>query len=163
MADAEKKTLEKCRKLFEALRETQAKSYAITEELGALLNGAEGIGDKLKRLESFFSSLWVERYSGKGYVWAYVKDRPQLKRLIAHMDEADITDRMSNYIRDNDAYIVKARHSFGLFVSQINRYASAGQATTQDFDLEAPSDCRHVPLCKSEQQHTRRNAQELRS
>lgn len=162
MADADKKVIEKCRKLFEALRENQARGYAIAEEMGALLNGAEGIGDKLKRLEGSFSTLWQGRY-GSAYVWAYVKDRPQMKRLIAHMDEADIEGRMCNYIRDADAYLVKARHSFGLFVSQINRYASAGQATTQDFDLEAPSDCKHAPICRSEQEHTRRRAEELRS
>lgn len=157
----EKKQLEKARKLYDALRENQAKGYALLDELGAVLAGDVSIGDKLKLIEVHFAALWEGRYSGK-YLWAYVKDKPQAKRLLASMAVEEIQSRMNAYIRDDDQYLTRARHPFGLFVSQVNRYAGVGQATTQDFDLEAPADCGHTPRCKSDQEHTRRRAEDLR-
>lgn len=164
MAEPEKKIIDKCKRLYETLRETQAKSYAIVDELGALLHGGAGIGEKLKRCEAAWERAWESRYPNGRYVWMFTKDRPQMKRLLGSLDEADLEQRMIAYVRDDDPYLVRARHSFGLFVSQVNRYATAGHASTQDDLLfEPPADCRHTPRCKSEQDHTRQRAADLRA
>lgn len=161
MADAEKAIIAKAVRLLEALRENQAKTYAITEELIEVLAGRVGIGDKLKQLEKTFSALWEARY-GSPYVWQYVKDRPQLKRLLTKLELAGIERRMANYIRDDDQFLVKARHGFGLFVSQVNRYADAGGETDLQLEVEAPLDCKHTPRCGTDQEHTRRRMSDLR-
>lgn len=163
MADVEKKILEKLRRLYEALRENEAKSYAIVEEMGALLNGADGIGDKLKQLEAKFNTLWSARYGidSHGYIWNYVRDRPQMKRLLKTLTVDDIGRRMENYMRDDDKYLTAARHTFGLFVSQVNRYADYQDIGASH--LEAPADCKHSPRCASEQAHTKKRTAEMRS
>src|SRR3990167_4495359 len=75
----------KLQKLVVELRETQAKTYALVEEIDALLGGAAGIGAQLKAAYLAFDAVWGGRYApgqtGR-YVWAYTKDAPQMKRLI---------------------------------------------------------------------------------
>lgn len=161
MADPEKAILKKCEKLLERLRELQAQTYAITEELLEVTGGRVTISDKLKQLEATFSTLWQARY-GSPYVWHYVKDRPQLKRLLSKLELQAIATRMGNYMRCDDPFLVKARHGFGLFVNQINRYADDREYGL-DLALEAPVvDCRHVPECKSDQEHTRKRMADMR-
>lgn len=156
MADNEKARLVK---LLEALREHQAKTYAITEELLELANGGQGVGDKLKQLEATFELLWSARYPGGRYLWAYVKDRPLEKQLLAAMPLAEIERRAGDYIRDDDPYLVKQRHPFALFRSQVNRYATVGDM----LELGLPAiDCKHAPRCASDQEHTRKRMSELR-
>jgi hypothetical protein len=161
MADADKKTLEKLRKLHTALRDLQVKADDITEEIGKLLNGEEGIGEKLKGLERDLSEIWAARY-GSAYVWQYVRDRPAMKRLLKNLHDDQIVGRWATYLKDNDPFYVKSRHGFGLFASQVNRFTSPD--TPQELELlEAPADCKHIPRCLSDQDHTRRRAQENRS
>lgn len=160
MADPEKAILKKCEKLLERLRELQAQTYAITEELLEVTGGRVTISDKLKQLEATFSTAWQARY-GSPYVWQYVKDRPQLKRLLGKLELSAIALRMGAYLRDADPFLLKARHGFGLFVSQINRYA---EDLAADLQLEAPAtDCRHTPPCHSDQEHTRKRSADLRA
>lgn len=161
MADPEKAILKKCEKLLERLRELQAQTYAITEELLEVTGGRVTISDKLKQLEAMFSTCWQARY-GSPYVWQYVKDRPQLKRLLGKLELTAIEQRMVNYLRDDDPFLGRARHGFGLFVSQINRYAPENGGDV-DLQLEAPVvDCRHTPTCSSDQEHTRKRMADMR-
>jgi hypothetical protein len=162
MADAEKKTLEKLKRLYDTLRELQAKSSDVTEEIGRLLNGEAGIGDGLKGLEQALSATWAARHKTP-YIWQYVKDRPNLKRLWKLLGgPAPITARWLNYVRDDDPYLVKARHPFALFVANVNRYADSGESSELEL-VEAPADCRHTPPCHSDQEHTRKRSAELRA
>lgn len=162
MADAEKKTLDKLRKLHTALRDLQVKADDITDEIGKLLNGEVGIGDKLKGLERDLSEIWAARY-GSAYIWQYVRDRPAMKRLLKTLHEDQILGRWATYLKANDDFYVKARHGFGLFASQVNRFAPLEGEGVELELVEAPADCKHFPRCLSDQDHTRRRSQEIRS
>lgn len=148
--------------LYQALRETQAKEFEITEEIGRVLAGDPGIGDKLKDVEAHFATLWRERYKG-AYVWAYVKDRPQMKRLIRELGSVDeLKARIASYFVNGDPFYAQARHSFALFVSTVNKHAGLSFAELE-LDVDAPADCRHSPRCKTDQEHTRKRSAELRA
>ena len=163
MADTDKQTLRKIEKLLDLLRELRQKESEIVEEVGRLAGGEEGIGVKLKRLERWFDAVWTERYAPgspkAAYVWQYAKDVPLLKRLLRSLDVDTIEARMSAYLRDDDPFYRKQRHPFGLFSSNVNRYADA--AAHSDLTLEPPADCKHTPACRSDQEHTRRRANEM--
>ena len=162
MADPDKKTLEKLKRLYEALRELQAKTYELTEEFGRLLNGEAGIGAVLRELEEALSAIWEARHKTP-YVWQYQRDRPNLKRLLKLLGGPEpIKARWLNYVRDDDAYLVKARHPFALFVANVNRYADAGAPTELELDA-LPADCAHRPPCATDQEHTRRRSAEMRA
>lgn len=168
MAEAGKgATVAKAVKLLELAYQKFSEGDELLAEARALLEGQPGIGDKLKAVERAFDAAWCARYApgqhGR-YVWQYVKDRPQMKRLLKSLTVEQLEERMLNYIRDEDAFYIKARHSFGLFVSSINRWASEGDAPAE-MQLEPgarPFACVHVPACKSDAEHTARRNRELR-
>lgn len=168
MAEAQKgATVAKAVKLLELAYQKFTEGDELLAEARALLEGQPGIGEKLKALERAFDAAWCARYapgqSGR-YVWQYVKDRPQMKRLLKSLSVEALEERMLNYIRDEDAFYLKARHSFGLFVSSINRWAPAGDAP--DLELQDPGarpyGCVHRPACQSDAAHTARLNRELR-
>lgn len=152
MADTDKALREKLTKLVTALREHQAKCYEISEEMNHLLDGGVGIGELLKRLEKAFSTVWCARYQGGtgAYIWTYAKDRPQMKRLIAKLEVEEIERRMARYLANEDAFFLKFRHSFGMFVSTINQHAAPAEAR------ELVPDCFHIPPCRDDVEHTKR-------
>lgn len=128
MADeAKAATLKKLGMLQAKLLELTDQQHAIIDEMGNLLAGGPGIGAILKQVEGHFSTCWRVRY-GADYVFNFQKDVPQLKRLIRNLGVEELERRMLNYCRNADSYLMKARHSFGLFVSGINQYADVAQA-----------------------------------
>ena len=155
-------------KLLEAAQELHGKQGEIIAEIDALLGGKASIGMKLKAAEQAFDRAWCARYAPgreKVYVWHYAKDRPHLKRLLKAMTVEDLAQRAARYIASEDGFLKKNRHTFGLFVSQINQFAGPG-TEPQGLDLE-PEDsgftCEHTPRCRDDAEHTRRRSQELRS
>lgn len=157
MAEIDKKKLER---LVAELRDLQAKTYAITEEIQTVLGGGVGIAEKLKQLEQTFSTLWRARY-GSSYIWNYGKDRAQSKRLLGTLATIDIEKRMVVYLKDTDDFYVRSRHPFGLFVSSVNRHAEVN-ADAGELTLEAPPDCKHRPPCGTDQEHTRRRMEDMK-
>lgn len=167
----DKKLLEKFRKLHEAQKAATAdyreKMDAIAREIDTLLGGGEGVGAVLKRLETFYSDAWRVRYDNP-YTWNYVVDRAQWKRLLKTLSVDEIEKRVLNYLRSSDEFYKKARHSFGIFVRSINQLAAEAKDTP---DLELQPDgwgpClregKHTPVCKSDQEHTRRRTTEMRA
>lgn len=153
------KRLDRASKLLDKLRELQAQTYEVTEELRKILGGQDALGDVLKRLEASFSAEWSRRYQTP-YAWTYIKDRPHWKRLLKITSEADILARVCAYFHDEDPYISRAKHPFGLFVSRFNTLVPAAPLT-----LDAPvvADCRHVPPCASDQLHTQRRTADMRA
>lgn len=152
-------------KLVQQLREVQAKEYAITEEIQRILGGGARQADLLKAAERTFDTLWGARYAGGAtgrYVWAYMKDRPQMVRLIKMLGLEEVEARMRRYLASHDPFFAKGRHSFGLFVSTINQHAREA-APADDFELDAGTvvDCHHQPVCTSDAEHTRRRREEL--
>ena len=138
----------KLQKLVVELRETQAKTYALVEEIDALLGGAAGIGAQLKDAYRQFDAVWGVRYAqGQDghYVWAYTKDAPQMKRLIKGLGLDEVRTRMARYLTSDDPFYLKARHPFALFVASINSHASAARENIE-----------------SDAEHTRRRMEEMR-
>jgi hypothetical protein len=159
MADADKATIEKLKKLYEALRENEAKSYELLEEIGRVLGGEPGIGALLKEAEAAFAAAWSTRYPGR-YIWRYTQDRPNIKRLLKALGLEEFSARAKHYIADPDPYYLKARHSFALFVASINSHAVIG---ADALELTPASDCKHTPRCQSQAVCTRRSAADLRA
>lgn len=162
----EKQTLEYVGKLVGRLREIQAQTFEVTEEIERVLGGQQRLGDILKDLEHAFDSAWCARYApGRtgAYVWAYVKDRPQMKRLVRMLGVDELKARFIRYMRNDDPFYVKARHPFGSLVSSVNTHAAQGEAA-EGFDLadQPPAGCKHSPPCRNDVEHTRRRQQDLR-
>lgn len=128
-------------------RDLQEKLAALTQEMDDILGGKASIGAKLKDLEARWQTTWASRYVSQ-YVFDYVKDRAQLKRLLRSFSVEDLGERMVRYVSDNDAFYVRARHPFRLFVSTVNRWAPE-PSDGGDREL-APVDCRHTPRCQTE-------------
>lgn len=163
MADGEKQLKVKVTKLYDALREQQAKCYAITEEIGKILRGDPGIGDDMKAAREIWQGLWSARYRGD-YVWTMTREMPQLKRILQQLGLVEFEQRAGNYLSSTDPYYAQSRHSFGLFTSQVNRFATAGTPTGDlGLEVDAPADCKHAPRCKTDQEHTRRRSEDLRA
>lgn len=156
----EKARLQRSTKLLAAAVELHEKQTAILTELQTLLGGGVPLGDKIKRLENYFSDLWEQRYAAP-YVWNWTKDRAQMKRLLQRTTEDDIAGRMAAYLFDPDLYIARVRHPFPMFVAKFNSYVPASPAA---LSLEmAPTDCHHVPPCQSDAEHTSLKLRELRA
>jgi len=150
---------EKLAKLYDKLREAQEKQYAITEEIGQLISGNPGIGSLLKAAEARMGAVWGESYHTP-YLWDYKRDRPNLKRLLVTLGLEELVVRWSRYLQDPEPYYARARHPLALFLNNVNRYADA-QAESFTLDVAAPADCKHVPRCRTDQEHTQRRMNDL--
>lgn len=139
MADEAKATLAKIKTLQAKLGEVHDQARAIVEEMGNLLGGGPGIGEQLKRFQSHYSECWHVRYRSS-YSFTFAKDVPQMKRLIKALGLEELERRALNYCRDGEAYLVKARHPFALFVARVNSYADPGTSVATDLDLELDSE-----------------------
>ncbi len=158
-----KTRLDRAAKLLETLRELQAKTFEVTEELKKVIAGEDALGDVLKRVEAAFAAEYHQRYS-RHYGWQYAKDRPQWKRLLKLAGEEDVRARIVAYFHEPDPYTQNARHPFGLFVSRFNQLVPHVE-DPGELTLDAPTvaDCRHVPPCRTDQDHTKRKLDDLRA
>jgi hypothetical protein len=136
---AEDRRLDVLAKLIVKLGELRAQETEILEEVDRLLKGHAGIGELLKRLYAHFDRVWSVRYSSgqtKYYVWSYAKDASQMKRLIKMLGVEEVERRMIAYLKNDDPFYTKARHSFGLFVASINSHtAESPETATADLEL----------------------------
>ncbi len=151
-------------RLVEKLRELQAQTYEVTEEIQRILAGETSIGDILKDLYAAFSDLWQQRYRTP-YVFDFKKDAPNMKRLVIKMrlTPADIKARMARYLATDDQYLLRQRHPFGLFHHGINSYAgTAAPAPDLELDGDDEFECGHKPRCRDAGEHTRLRMRELR-
>ncbi len=142
MAELTKAQIETLGKLMATQRDYLDKLNAIAGEIETIMGGGVGIAMLLKRLEAHYDTCWSVRYSHgqrSYYVWAYVKDRPQMKRLIKMLGVEEIERRMIAYLKNDDPFFVKARHSFGLFVSTVNQHTAESPAAAAA-DLELSDD-----------------------
>lgn len=161
-ADENAKRLARIGKLYDVLHELKAKEYEILDEIGHLVRGEPGMAEHLKQAIAGWEASWHTRYRSR-YVWNRTIEIPQVKRLIKQLGVEELVARSVNYVANDDPYYLRARHGFGLFASQVNRFASASSSDESTFELTPPADCRHTPPCKSEQEHTRKRSSELRA
>jgi len=162
MGSGEQAKLETLGRLCAALAEHQAKCFEIREEMARVLGGQAGIGMTLKRLQAWFDAQWTERYapgSVKGaYVWQWAKDMALMKRLVKTLPVEEIERRMSAYLKSSEPFFAKNRHTFSLFVGSVNQFAEFSKELHEE--LPAPVGCKHLPPCRSDQEHTRRRAED---
>lgn len=159
MAD-DKATLGKIVKLLSVQKDLIDKLAAVTDELDALSGGRAGIGENIHLVEGFFDMYWGHRYAGgvrDNYMWNFAKDRAQIKRLLKSLTVTEIQERMHRYMKSDDPFYVRARHSFPLFVASINSWAAEPRQQA------GAVDCWHMPPCIDDQEHTRRRMQEVRA
>ena len=154
-----KRRIERAGKLVDALREVQAKTFAIAEELQSLLQGEAITGDHLKMLEGIWSDEYERRYGSK-YMFDYKKDRPHWKRLLKAVGPEELVRRIAAYFHEADAYTQKAKHPFGLFLSRFNSLAEERSTSLPLTSLVV--DCHHEPRCTSDAQHTQRRMEAVR-
>lgn len=137
--------------LFEKFRTQQAATYETLEEIMLVLGGGVTRATQYKRLEATFSTLWQGRYGNVAYRFDFLKDRPQMLRLLKGMPIEEIEARMGRYVRSSDPFFVQCKHTFPIFVKTINQHAV--EAPTPDFTLgeeHRPIGCRHTPPCATE-------------
>jgi hypothetical protein len=142
------------------------KLRAVLDEFDEVLGGGAGIGTMLKNVQRQFDEAWCARYAHgqtNRYVWRHAQDVPQIKRLLKALGYDELCDRALRYIESEDPFLLRARHPFGLFVSGINSYAGAGTSPDLTLEGEPPPDCRHTPRCRTDQEHTKKRATDLRA
>ena len=118
-------TRPKLAKLMDVLIDLDEKRAAVMAEMVTLLNGGDGIGARLKKIEAHFSACREERYPGIGvYEFNYKADRPHLKRWLQHHADEEIMARMYRYVHDGNPFHEKNKHPFSLFVRGFNTYGA---------------------------------------
>lgn len=173
-AKAARQALEKIRRLhtlrLTLIAEYHEKLEAIDGEVDAILGGKPTIGLLLKRLYEAFDAAWCVRYAPGGknqYRWNFVHDTPQLKKLLKQFGVEELELRMIAYVKDGEAFYAKERHPFSLFVRNINRFIGEGRDAAE-IELSTGLELciregKHQPPCKSDQEHTKKRAQEMRT
>lgn len=149
-------------KLLEVVREEHGKIGLLLAELEAELAGKPTIGMRMRQIREFYSELWSSRYRD-GYAWS-AKDMAALKRLVQQLEVEDLERRAVRYVKSADQFYAERRHDFALFGSTISQHVAPADLADDGFELgeSAPADCRHVPICRSDREHTKRRAGEMR-
>ncbi len=131
MAELTKAKIETVAKLLVLQKDYIDKLNAVTLEIETILGGGASTGDLLKRLYLHYDTVWAVRYAhgetGK-YIWTHPRDAAQMKRLVKMLGVEEIERRVIAYMRNDDPYFVKSRHSFGAFVVSINQHAAAAES-----------------------------------
>lgn len=124
-------------KLLGMAMELHEKQGEILAEVNDLLGGGAGIGAKLKRLYASFGEVWAQGYAGQVYVFNFTKDAPAMKRLVKTMSVEELEARMATFIACREEFIVRARHSFPMFVATINQHAGIPVAEIDPLEADA--------------------------
>lgn len=136
----------------------------IADELEACLTDSPTPGQEAKRFLEWFGCEWGRVRRGlASYTFAWNKDTAIVKRLLKTVPLDDLKVRATKYLKSQEAFVVENGHTIALFAGQINRYID--EQPMQAMFLTAPpvAGCQHSPKCESDQQHTRKRAQEMRA
>lgn len=145
------KKLEAIKPLLETFRQHMAAAHDTLEDIRSLVTADVSVADEMKRLQGVFMALWSGRYGNTKYDWKYATESPHLKRMLKGLGAVELEARMNRYMRNNDPFFTKTRHTFGIFITTINQHAV--EAPTAAFALgseDRPIGCRHAPPCVSE-------------
>lgn len=153
-------------KVTDQLKQIKTAALKVVELVEALEASQEGEatpGQVAKDLVTRFTVLWTNRYKA-AYVPVWGKDIAAMKRLVDKLSPTAIEARMVQYIRSGDTFYVQARHPLNLFCVNVNKFTERAPAEQQQTDdlFSAPSDCKHVPRCRTDEIHTVVKAKELR-
>jgi len=149
------KRLERMGRLIEASMDLMAKQHDLFTEMQKLVKGEPTIGVLMREATDAWGAAWEARYKTP-YSWVDGKKQaPHFKKLVQALGVEELKSRIFRYLRDDDAFYVGARHPFGLFLSNVNRYTAEAP---EPLTLDAPviPGCKHTPACTTDQQHTKR-------
>jgi hypothetical protein len=154
-------------KLVDALIDLHEKQLRALDEMRLIIGGHAGIGKSLKRVYEAFDEAWTARYARTGgrrfaYVWNMREDTPAAKRLLAKLEPEEVIARVDRYLRSPNPFYAEVRHSFRIFARDVNVFADDLQIPFEDPGATV-ADCRHDPPCRSDQEHTRVRAREMRA
>lgn len=121
-------------KLLDALREVREKEDAILAEMATLIDGGEGVGAKLARLKAAWQEAWAMRYHSPYTFTNHAMVGASLKRFLRAHDEAEIVARMFTYVKSEEAFYLKVRHSFEVFVKGFNSFVGLPRETASSDD-----------------------------
>ena len=155
-AEVDRKVLAR---LVEAARVLAEQQAAILRELDALAAGRPGIGHQIRAVQAGFDAVWCVRYAPgaeKCYVWSHTKDGASIKRLLRTLTVDEVLARAARYLANDDAFYVRARHGFAVFVATINAHTTPSPRR----EISAVG-CHHEPACLSDADHTSRQMAEL--
>lgn len=140
-------------------RDLLEKAEAILQEIDTICAGGASVGEQLKALQQAWNTTWSAGHNGDVYLFTFAKDVPAMKRLLKAFALEDLQARMVAYMKDDDPFYVRARHPFGVFAMNVNRWT-----TTQASVLALPPvGCAHTPACRSDQEHTQKRQREMRA
>ncbi len=150
--------LKQLAKLQELELDLLEKLRAVHDERNIILAGGPTMAARLRQCEAAWRVAWAARYAGT-WIPNRTLDMPAMKRLLRTFTPAELLPRMKAYI--DDEFYVPRRHPFSVFAGEINRWAPEGR--DEDTSAEAPADCKHVPPCRSDAEHTQRRRADRRS
>ena len=150
---ATKRQIERATKLVTEIEKLDLQRGELMAELGKVLHGEQAMGDLLTIAYVAYIDSWQRRYKAP-YSFSFMKDAPQMKRLIKALGIEELTARMDRFVRNGDPFFLKARHGFNVFVSTVNQHTVASDGDLGDLSIDseepAPSDCRHTPRCATQ-------------
>lgn len=152
----QKKLLAQC----DGIRKMLTGALAQLDALETKISADPSERQVVKAVLTAFDQLRAQRYN-EPYVFAGAKDAAHAKRLLKQVGREVLWAKMRLYIKSNDPFYVKTRHSWGCFVSAVNTLASS--VTDDGAPASRPADCNHQPPCKTDVEHTRRRRQDLRA
>lgn len=139
------------KKLETMLRDARETNARLQDQLLAMVEVLAGT-DPVRDVAAFWDTYWTAKYRTP-YVWAYAKDRGNIKRLLKTMSVFDLKARIGAYMASTDPFNERNSHSFGVFVATINTWSGK--------PLPRPPGCKHTPACESDVAHTRKRAGEM--
>jgi hypothetical protein len=146
------KTLE----LLGKLDAHQAKGAELLAELRALIEAEPTIGQNAKRILDYFVEHWKRKFPGEQYVVNGAKDMASLKRILKTLPVEEVAARVRSYFRQTERFIVEGKYSLPIFCASINKLTTGNPSTYV-------VGCIHTPRCGSEQEHTRKQLDEVRA
>lgn len=136
------------------------------EQVLALKRKAEGI-NPIGEVLTCFDEHWKRRYAGAAQTrYEFVAaDASHVKRWLKTMDAPTLKNRIARYFADADDFYRRNKHPFYLFVKNINKYSStmAPTETQEVLGAQVVVDCKHLPPCGTDAEHTRRRMEDMRA
>jgi len=129
------------------------------EDLEAMLKAESTPGQVAKQCLDHFAKTWEARYRTKLIIASYPGAIVQLKTLLKAMTADELTAAMTRYLSSNEPFYASARHGLPMFIKCINKFTAAAD-DGGSFLEAAPADCRHMPACRTDVEHTRKRARE---
>ena len=147
--------------LLEAAVKLADQQAQLLEEMQAIIAGKRGMGARMRLLSDGYLAAWAKRYGGK-YVWQRTEDSAAAKRLLQHLEPEELVKRAARYLRSPNPFYADQRHPFRLFARDVNAFADDLQIPFEDNGATV-ADCKHTPPCRSDQEHTRKRAADMRA